>query len=60
MGWHYKMRRTTDHRVNFHVDRLTHLGDLAFGIKKTSAVKHLKSAAETTVSGRANNNEQVN
>ena len=54
------MRRTTDHRVNFHVDRLTHLGDLAFGIKKTSAVKHLKSAAETTVSGRANNNEQVN
>jgi len=33
---HYKALSSTDHRAQFHVDRPTHLGDLALNIKNCS------------------------
>jgi len=47
---HYKIGPSTDHRAKFHASRPTHLGDLASGEKKTSAVKH-KSFQKLSFSG---------
>jgi len=56
----YKMRPTADHLAKFHVDRPTHVGNLALKEKKISAVKR-KSAPKTIASGQTNSiNQSIN